>query len=225
MIRILIAECVRLTRDLIGAVLEGEPDMTMVGRASTLDPTRALLESTGCDLILVGSAPPNEDTLGLVQSIRHLSQEIRIIVIGLPEVPAVLLPYIEAGASGFVLRTDSIPELLQTIRSAVQNKALITPEMAALLMEKVAHLSEKLAEMSIDASDYEELTGREREVLDLVATGRSNQEIANTLVIEVGTVKNHVHNILTKLKVHSRHDAGVYRSLLNHPNNANTQRH
>lgn len=223
MIRILIAESIRLTRDLIGAALEGEPDMTIVGRVSTLDQALAFLASTECDLTLVGSTPPDENALELVQSIRHLSQELRIVVMGLPEIPTVLLPYIEAGASGFVLRTDGVPELLQTIRSAAQNKALITPEMAAILMEKVARLSEKLAEMSIDVSDYEELTERERKVLDLVATGRSNQEIADALVIEVGTVKNHVHNILSKLKVHSRRDASVYWSLLHHPNIAATR--
>ena len=223
MIRILIAESIRLTRDLIGAALEGEPDMTIVGRVSTLDQALAFLASTECDLTLVGSTSPNENALEFVHSIRHLSQELRIVVMGLPEIPTVLLPYIEAGASGFVLRTDGVPELLQTIRSAAQNKALITPEMAAILMEKVARLSEKLAEMSIDVSDYEELTERERQVLDLMATGRSNQEIADALVIEVGTVKNHVHNILSKLKVHSRRDASVYRSLLHHPNIAATR--
>ena len=118
------------------------------------------------------------------------------------------------------MRTDGVPELLQNIRSTAQDKALITPEIAALLMERVARLSEKLAAMSVDISDYEELTEREREVLDLVAAGRTNQQIADALVIEVGTVKNHVHNILTKLKVHSRRDAGFYRSLLSLPNDS-----
>lgn len=220
MIRILIAERIRLTRDLIGSALEGEPDFSIVGMVSTLEQVMTFLETSECDLILVGAAPPNQDTLELVRAIRRLDGELYIIVMGLPEVPTVILPFIEAGASGFILRSDSVPELLQNIRSAAQDRALITPEMAALLMEKVARLSEKLAELSVDISDYEELTEREREVLDLVAAGRTNQEIADKLVIEVGTVKNHVHNILTKLKVHSRRDAGLYRSLLNQPNSA-----
>lgn len=220
MIRILIAERIRLTRDLLGSALEGEPDFSIVGAVSTCDQVLSFLGSSECDLILVGAAPPNQETLDLVRSIRRLDEDLYIIVMGLPEIPAVILPFIEAGASGFILRSDSVPELLQNIRSVAQNKALITPEIAALLMQKVAHLSEMLAELSIDITDYEELTEREREVLDLVAAGRTNQEIADTLVIEVGTVKNHVHNILSKLKVHSRRDAGLYRSLLNHPGDA-----
>ncbi|HRW48642.1 MAG TPA: response regulator transcription factor [Caldilinea sp.] len=224
MIRILIAERIRLTRDLIGSALEGEPDLAIVGMVSTPEQVLDTLGTIDCDLILVGAAPPNTDALGLVQSIRRLNDNLHIIVMGLPEIPAVILPYIEAGASGFVLRTDSVPELLQAIRSAAEDKALITPEIAALLMDKVARLSEKLAELSLDALDVEELTDREREVLDLVAAGRTNQEIADALVIEIGTVKNHVHNILTKLKVHSRRDAGAYRSLLNQPHDARNKK-
>ncbi len=214
MIRILIAERIRVTRDLIGLALESEPDLTIAGMVATPDQAATFLQSAACDLVLVGAAPPSQEALSLVRLIRRHSQDIYIVVTGLPETPSVILPYIEAGASGFVLRTEGVPELLQTIRSAVQNKALISPEMAALLMEEVAHLSARLAELTSGVQPHEELTEREREVLDLVVAGRTNQEIADTLVIEVGTVKNHVHNILAKLKVHSRRDAGVSHALL-----------
>jgi DNA-binding NarL/FixJ family response regulator len=213
MIRILLAERIRLTRDLIGSALEGEPDMTIVGMVSTRDQALAFLDEFECDLVLLGTTPPNDEALELIRAIRRKGTDIHIVVMGLPQNPAVILQFIEAGASAFVLRSDSVPDLLQSIRSAIQNKANVSPEIAALLMEKVALLSEKLSELSVDASDYEELTEREREVLALIAQGRTNQEIAEKLVIEVGTVKNHVHNILTKLKVHSRRDASVYMSL------------
>lgn len=214
MIRILIAERIRVTRDLIGSALECEPDLTIAGMVATPEQAASFLQSVACDLVLVGAAPPSQEALGLVRLIRRHHENIYIVVTGLPETPSVILPYIEAGVSGFVLRTEGLPELLQTIRSAVQNKAIITPEMAALLMERVAHLSGKLADLTAGAQPHEELTEREREVLDLMVAGRTNQEIADTLVIEIGTVKNHVHNILAKLKVHSRRDAGASHALL-----------
>ncbi|MEZ4715157.1 MAG: helix-turn-helix transcriptional regulator [Caldilineaceae bacterium] len=68
-------------------------------------------------------------------------------------------------------------------------------------------------ELKIDAPDYEELTPREREILELISQGLTNQEIADALVIELGTVKNHVHNVLSKLHVNSRKDAALYLSL------------
>lgn len=209
MLRILLVERIRLTRDLLGITLQGESDLTVVGAVASANQALAFLDTTDCDFVLVGTTRPNQDALELVQAIRRRAQGTLVVVVGLPEVPAEILPFVEAGASGFVLRTDSVSEMLQTIRSAAQNKALVSPEMAALLMQKVALLSSKLSAATAGPPDLQELTEREREVLDLVAAGRSNQEIAEALVIEVGTVKNHVHSILTKLKVHSRHDAGA----------------
>ncbi len=210
MLRILLVERIRLTRDLLGITLQGEPDLTVVGTVASAKQTLEFLDTTECELVLIGTTHPNRNVLDLVRAIRQQAHAVLVVVVGLPEDPAEILPYVEAGASGFVLRTDSVAEMLQCIRSTAQNRALVSPEMASLLMEKVALLSRRLSEVTADPPDLQELTEREREVLDLVAAGRTNLEIAEALVIEVGTVKNHVHSILTKLKVHSRRDAGAY---------------
>jgi len=209
-LRILLVERIRLTRDLLGITLQGEPDLAVVGTVASAKQALAFLDTTESDIVLIGTTLPNQDALDLVRSIRQRAQGVLVVIVGLPEDPAEILPYVEAGASGFILRTDSVSEMLQSIRSTAQNRALVSPEMASLLMEKVALLSHKLSEVTAEPPDLQELTEREREVLDLVAAGRTNQEIAEALVIEVGTVKNHVHSILTKLKVHSRRDAGAY---------------
>lgn len=214
MIRLLLVDRVHLTLELIGAALEGEPDLTIAGMATSLEQALAMLDTTEFDFLLVGTALPDNESLQLVQAIRRSGKDVYILVMGLPENPAIILPYLEAGASGVVLRTSSVVDLLQNIRATAQNRALISPETAALLIEKISRLSERLAELAIDTTDYQELTAREKEVLDLVAAGRTNQEIASALVIEVGTVKNHVHNILNKLNVHSRQDAATYLSLI-----------
>jgi DNA-binding NarL/FixJ family response regulator len=220
MIRVLLVQRIRLTLELLGAALEGEPDLTVVGMVTETKDALAALETTACDLVLIGAHLPNNAALELVQTIRRQALEVHVLVMGLPENPAVILPYIEAGASGFVLGSSSVPELLHNIRACAQNQALVTPEMAALLIDKVAQLSQKLSELSIDLADYHQLTEREKEVLDLIAAGCTNQEIAETLTIEMGTVKNHVHNILSKLNVHSRQDAAVYLSLLDDQHDA-----
>ena len=136
------------------------------------------------------------------------------MVMGVADTEPVIMGYINAGAFGYVLRDDSIHELLANIRAASEDKAIVTPALAARLISRIAELSDKLSEVGIDPTDYEELTPREREILTLIGDGLTNQEIADRLVIELGTVKNHVHSILEKLNVNSRKDAALYLSLV-----------
>jgi two-component system, NarL family, nitrate/nitrite response regulator NarL len=89
---------------------------------------------------------------------------------------------------------------------------MISPQIAMSLMARINQLAEEITEF--DVSYYSELTNREREVLDLIGAGLSNQDIANQLFIELGTVKNHVHRILDKLNVTSRQDAAAYLALV-----------
>jgi DNA-binding CsgD family transcriptional regulator len=109
--------------------------------------------------------------------------------------------------AGYVLKDSSLAELLKNVRAAYNNEALVSPPIAAALMSYVAELVgfDPAAEQDLCAP--QSLTRREREVLTLVQQGLTNQEIAESLVIELGTVKNHVHNILRKLNVNSRRDA------------------
>lgn len=214
MIRVLLVHRSRLTVELLCTALDRESDLRVVGMATDTETALNLLDSSECDLVLVSVSFANNEALQIIRAIRHTHRDLHILVMGLPENPAVILSYLEAGASGFVLRTSGVPDLLHHIRLSIQNKALVTPEVAALLIEKVAQLSEKLAALSVDVSDYYELTPREKQVLDLIALGCTNKEIADALVIEVGTVKNHVHNILSKLNVHSRQDAALILSLI-----------
>jgi DNA-binding NarL/FixJ family response regulator len=119
------------------------------------------------------------------------------------------MQYVEAGASGYVLKDDTVAERLRHIRAAHAGKARVSPEIAAALMSRVAELAQLVKESSINA-DLGDLTPRELEVLTLFGQDLTNQEIAERLVIELGTVKNHVHSILQKLNVASRHEAIGY---------------
>ena len=135
---------------------------------------------------------------------------MKVLVLGVPDAEAVIMTYINAGAFGYILREDPPQELLANIRAAYEDKALVTPAVAARLIARIAELTDRLSELDIDPTDYQELTPREREILELIGEGQTNQEIADRLAIELGTVKNHVHSILDKLNVNSRRDAALY---------------
>ena len=129
---------------------------------------------------------------------------------GVDESPESILRYIEAGASGYILQNESVEEMVEKLQAAHEEKAIVSPSIAAALMQRVSHLANletPLAYMQARKSQLNELTSREEDVLHLINEGFTNQEIANKLFIECGTVKNHVHNILKKLEVTTRHEA------------------
>ena len=113
-----------------------------------------------------------------------------------------------------MLKDVPVERLLDNVRAAHQDEALISPTIAAALMNQVAELAQISTQYTLDPQVVADLTAREREVLSLIGDGLTNQEIAERLFIEVGTVKNHVHNILKKLDVNSREEAASYLSLL-----------
>jgi DNA-binding NarL/FixJ family response regulator len=141
----------------------------------------------------------------LVGSLRRLAPRVKVVVMGLAHSQPAMLQCVEAGVAGYVWQDSSMDELLRTIRAAARNETP-APPLGASLVSYVAGM------VGLDGGESglcgpQSLTRREREVLGLVQQGLTNQEIAGTLVIELGTVKNHVHNILRKLNVNSRRDA------------------
>jgi DNA-binding NarL/FixJ family response regulator len=130
--------------------------------------------------------------------------------VGLPESKYVILQYVMAGAAGYVLEDVTVERLFNQIQAVQEDKALVSPRMAAALMEHVNTLAAVSARPYLEPDAYAELTSCELEVLDLIDEGLTNQEIAGRLFIEVGTVKNHVHNILKKLDAASCEDAAAH---------------
>lgn len=214
MIRILITDNVRLICEVMAAALEDEDDIEIAGLATSGTEAESLLKREEVGLALISTNLPNGGALELVSKIRQDFPETKVMVLGLADTEIVIMKYIEAGASGYVLKDASVDRLLLNIRMAHNGEALVSPQVAAALMEKVAMLTEQLAEFGVDPSRYEELTAREKEVLDLIAAGYANHAIAEELAVEIGTVKSHVHKILDKLNVSSRKDAATYHTLV-----------
>lgn len=207
MIRVLVANEQRLMANLITSVLDGEADITVVGVATSV--TETLEKGAVADVLLISTQLPDGGALQIVQQATQEHPDQAVLVMGVAESEWEILHYVEAGASGYILKNDSVDELLRHIRAAHAGKARVSPDIAAALMSRVAELSQLVSQASISA-EMGELTPREMEVLTLIGRGLTNLEIAEHLVIEVGTVKNHVHNILSKLGVSSRRDAVGY---------------
>ncbi len=220
MIHIVIVDQVRLILESISAALAGETDITILGVATSRDETLSMLQTheKPCDVVLISADLPDEDSLILVRECAELDPAPRVLVMGVPEAEPVIMTYIETGAAGYILKDDTVAHLLQNIRAAHNGEAIVSPEIAMSLMERVTQLADRVVDF--DAGYYSELTRREREILDLLGEDLTNQEIADRLFIELGTVKNHVHHVLDKLNVDSRQDAASYLSLIQKHNSA-----
>lgn len=207
MIRVLIVHQTQLIRSIIANVLDEEPDIQVVGHCANYEETMHALEHQGCEIVLVAAALPDNGALRITETINERDDYTKVLVIGLPDSKNAILQYVAAGASGYVLQEVATDELLEHVRAAHEDKAIVSPDIAAALMEHINELAQLSSQSEIDPAAYNELTPREREVLGLIGEDFSNRQIADELVIEVGTVKNHVHSILKKLDVSNRHEA------------------
>ncbi|MFN2197633.1 MAG: LuxR C-terminal-related transcriptional regulator [Anaerolineales bacterium] len=216
-IRVLLVIEIPLMGDVIAEVLEDEPDIHVVGTAATAQSALERLGQQDIDIVLVSTHLPNQEALQLTTAIAHNEPAIKVLALGVTENKERILQFVEAGADGYIRRGDSVDDLLVSIRAAEADRAQVSPKIAAALIERVAELSELLGRYQEGVNpDFEQLTSREVEVLELIAQGYSNQKIADHLFIEIGTVKNHVHSILKKLDVGNREDAAAYLAIVRH---------
>ncbi len=210
MIHVLVVHDTPLICNAIASILDDEPDIEVVGRAASVEEALAQAAQLDPNVILLNTTLPDNGALKLVRAMSKAEPPVKVLTLGLTESKDSILRYIEAGASGYVLQDNSVSDLVAHIRAAYDNQAFASPPIIAALMSRVTELAQTVEESGIKASALAKLTPRETEVLELIGEGLTNQGIAHRLVIEVGTVKNHVHNILDKLGVNSRKGAAAY---------------
>jgi DNA-binding NarL/FixJ family response regulator len=211
LIKVLLVIEVRLIANLFVSVLEDEPDMEVTGVVSTLDDALEFLRTHTVDVLLVSVGLPNQDALQLTRSTMDNTPATKVVILGLSEENQQdTLRYIEAGAAGYIVRDSSLHELIEVIRLAQRGEAHVSTRMAGAMMERLFRLARVFAAVENRMDGDVRLTSRELEVLQFISQGLTNQEIAARLVVEVGTVKNHVHRILEKLNVSSRQEAASY---------------
>jgi two-component system NarL family response regulator len=174
------------------------------------DSTTALrrIENLQRAVILININLPNHSALELSMQIRLASATVKIVMIGIAENESLIMKCVEAGANGYILEGGSFNELLEVIFSVNRGETICSPRVAGYGFSR-------LAELTLERGDQRSpggcnLTPREMEILQLIADGMSNKQIAHYLHLSFCTVKNHVHNILEKLDVHTRVEAAYY---------------
>ncbi len=209
-IKLLIVNEIRLMGNVIVAALEDEPDIEVAACVTTYDEAIQVVRENEVDVALVSTRLPDHGGLRLTNAINDLAPSTKVLALGLTEEKKRVLRYVEAGAAGYVLKDDSLEDLIEIVRATQEGRVFVSPEIAAAMMERLSDLAQMFAGVENNITDTTALTSREVEVLELISKGFTNYQIAQHLVIEVGTVKNHVHNILEKLNVSSRGEAAAY---------------
>jgi NarL family two-component system response regulator LiaR len=202
-IRVLIVDDHAVVREGLRTFLELQDGIDVVGEAGDGDEGVRLAELLHPDVVLMDLVMPRLDGVGAMRRLRASSSEVRVVVLTSFLEDEHLLPAMQAGAAGYLLKNAEPAELARAIRAAHAGKAIIDPTVAARLVAAIADGS------TPPHADERRLTRREREVLELIVGGRSNKRIALELGISEKTVKTHVGHLLAKLDVTDRTQAAL----------------
>jgi DNA-binding NarL/FixJ family response regulator len=208
-IRVMLVDDQALLRTGFRMVLQAQPDMEVVAEAGDGEEALALLGTTDTDVVLMDVRMPRMDGVEATRRICRggAAQRPRVLILTTFDVDEYAFSALKAGASGFMLKDVPPGELLSAIRSVHSGDAVVAPTTTRRLLDRFAPM---LPSAIQDAGpELDRLTEREREVLMLVAHGKSNGEIARELVLSEATVKTHVGRILTKLDLRDRVQAVV----------------
>ena len=205
-IRVLLADDQALFREGIRMLLSVQPDIEVVGEASDGEEAIQLAAKLRPTVVLMDLQMPRLDGVEATRLLRDSLPDCRVIVLTTFEDDEYVFDGLRAGAVGYLLKDTSAEALVQAIRAAARGEAFIQPSVAAKVVAEFSRLADQVPRADPLA---ETLSDRELQVLRLIAKGATNREIASTLVIAEGTVKNHVTSILGKLGVRDRTQAAL----------------
>ena len=191
-IRLLIVDDHPVVRDGLRGMLESQPDFEVVGEAGNGREAVREAKNSSPDIVLMDLRMPEMDGVAALREIKKHSPQVQVLMLTTYDSDADILPAIESGAAGYLLKDSSRRELYDGIRAAARGETVLAPKVAARLVGRMRTPTE------------EQLSSREVEVLQLVAEGQSNSEIAQQLHISQATVKSHLVNIFGKLGVSDR---------------------
>jgi DNA-binding NarL/FixJ family response regulator len=210
--RLAIVDDHELARESLQNMLADEPDIEIVGEAANGRQALLLCSRLRPDLILMDVRMPEMDGLAATEEIKERYPETSVMMLTMHENPDYLLEALKAGAAGYVLKDAPQDDIIEAVRRVRNGESPLDPELAARLLRRLASEGEMRRGTGgprAGAYAVEPLTPRELEVLGLMKLGRTNRQIAADLVISLGTAKNHVEHIISKLGVSDRTQAVV----------------
>jgi len=202
-IAILVIEDNRLLRDGITTILKKQPDMHVVATVGNGENILLILGKVKPNLVLLDLGLRNQNSLQIVKLSKEHFPETKIIVMDLIPLQADVFEFVKAGVSGFILKDASIAEFLKTIRSVYQGLQILPPHLTGSLFSQIVEHAINGSKPSTIIESVR-MTKREKQVIELIADGSTNKEIAQKLHLSTYTVKSHVHNILEKLALSTR---------------------
>jgi DNA-binding NarL/FixJ family response regulator len=198
-IRVLLADDHRILRDGIRALFDDQADIEVIGEAEDGQTTVKLVAQLQPDVVVMDIAMPLLNGLEATRQIQRDHPQVKVLILTMHENEEYIRQVLAAGALGYVLKDAAARDLLGAIRAVYQGEAVLSPAITRLVIEDYLRWGDIRAE---DTSDG--LTPREREVLQLIAEGYTNKEIAEILSLSVKTIQSHRTNLMSKLDLHDR---------------------
>jgi DNA-binding NarL/FixJ family response regulator len=206
-VRVLLVDDDDLMRAGLRAVLSSDKGVTVVGEAFDGRGSIELVRKLAPDVVLMDVRMPDLDGISATRELLARSPEVKVVILTTFEQDDYIFGALRAGASGFLLKRTKPEELIAAIHTIAAGDSLLSPSVTRRVIERMAE--EPVPERS-GGERLDELTPRELEVLELIARGLSNSEIAAAFVIEQSTVKTHVKRILMKLRLRDRVQAVIF---------------
>jgi len=203
-IRLIIADDHHLVREGIRSILENEPGFVIIGEATNGREAVTLTKNLCPDVILMDVSMPLLNGLEATRQLQRDCPGIKIIGLSVHEDEEIIRKMLAAGAMGYLTKFSDSVELIQAIKTVHHGEMALSPAITRLVVEDYLRWAD------IEQQDPDQLTSREREVLQLIAEGYANREIANILKISIKTVQAHRNNLMQKLDLHSQGDLIKY---------------
>lgn len=206
-IKVLIADDHRVVREGLGAILKTKSDMDVVGEATNGIEAVQAAKTLKPDVILMDISMPEMDGIEATRAIKRDRPEIGIVALTMHDDDPTIFELIRAGVNGYLLKDSDSVEIVKAIRSIYKGESMIHPYIAKKILRAFSQNEEKRKEEK--SRSPHQLSAREIDVLQRVATGKTNKEIAGDLTLSEKTVKNHVRNIFHKMEVFDRTEAAI----------------